>query len=234
MAYEDGVTNTVMPVAPMVGNGGGIGDFGGSWWGILFIIMLFMGFGNGGFMSGQNGGMGMYPWLNQSDRVSDGFANVQTALANGFGQVQMGLSNGFYQAEIAANARQMADMNQNFGFQTAMMQGFSGLQGQVAQVGCDNRLATANLEAVIRQENCADREALNYGVRDIIQSQNAGFQRILDQMNANVLEAKNDKILNLERELAQEKSQGYIQNAMTAQTQYLIDKLTPVATAAGG
>lgn len=232
MAYEEG-TNTVMPVAPM-NNGGGFGDFGGSWWGILFIIMLFMGWGGNGFMGNQNAGMNMYPWMNQSDRVSDGFANVQTALANGFGQVQMGLSNGFAQAEIAANGRQMADMNQAFAAQTAMMQGFSGLQGQLAQCCCENRLASANLESVIRQENCADREALNYGIRDIIQSQNAGFQRILDQMNANVLEAKNDKILSLERELAQEKNQGYIQNAMTAQTQYLIDKLTPAAAVAGG
>lgn len=232
MAYEESGPNTVMPVAPMNG-GGGLGDFGGSWWGILFIIMLFMGWNGNGF-AGNQGGMGMYPWMNQSDRVSDGFANVQTALANGFGQVQMGLSNGFAQAEIAANSRQMADMNQTFAAQTAMMQGFSGLQGQLSQCCCENRLATANLEAVIRQENCADREALNYGVRDIIQSQNQGFQRILDQMNANVLEAKNDKILSLERELAQEKNQGYLQNAMTAQTQYLIDKLTPTTTAAGG
>jgi hypothetical protein len=118
--------------------------------------------------------------------LANGFAGVNQALCNGFAGVQ----NGFAQAEIAANSRQMADMNQNF-----------ALQSQLAQCCCENRLATANLNSTIIAENCADREALNSIGRDIIASQNAGTQRILDQMCNDKIDAKNEKIADLERQL---------------------------------
>lgn len=90
--------------------------------------------------------------------VSNGFANTATQLCNGFGEVQQSLCNGFAgvnqtvnsgfaNAETAANARQMANMNQNFGMQTAMMQGFNNIGTQFAD--CLKKIATkakSNLE----------------------------------------------------------------------------------------
>jgi hypothetical protein len=132
--------------------------------------------------------------------LANGFAGVNQALCNGFAGVQ----NGFAQAEIAANSRQMADMNQNFALQT-----------QLSNCCCENRLATANLNSTIISENCADREALNSIGRDIIASQNAGTQRILDQMCNDKIDAKNEKIADLERQLTMA-NLAASQNAQTA------------------
>lgn len=68
MAISD--ENMVMPVSPM--NGGGFGGFGdgNGWW----LILLFLVFGMGGFGGYGNGGAnGLYPWLNNSNQINDGF-----------------------------------------------------------------------------------------------------------------------------------------------------------------
>lgn len=76
--------------------------------------------------------------------VTSGFGDVQTALCGGFAGVNQNicqtgnsvvnaLNSGFANAETAATARQIADMQQNFANQTAMLQGFNGLQSQLAQ-----------------------------------------------------------------------------------------------------
>ena len=65
--------------------------------------------------------------------MTSGFGDIQTALCGGFAGVNSNLANGFAQAEIAANARQMADMNQNFAMQTGMLTGMNGIQSQLAQ-----------------------------------------------------------------------------------------------------
>ena len=127
-----------------------------------------------------------------------------TALQNSINSVGQAIGNGFAQAEIAANSRQMADMNQNF-----------ALQQQLSQCCCENRLATANLNSTIISENCADREALNSIGRDIIAAQNAGTQRILDQMCNDKIDSKNEKIADLERQLTMA-NLAASQNAQTA------------------
>ena len=66
---------------------------------------------------------------------------------------------------------------------------------------CENRLGIANLTSTILAENCADRAALSDGVRDIITNQTANTQRILDQLCNDKIDAKNEKITDLQREL---------------------------------
>lgn len=76
----------VMPVQPMYGNGGGGGfGFGGDWAWILLLLVLgggwggFGGFGMGGMMGagmlGMDMGFGLYPWLNNSQNINDGFTS---------------------------------------------------------------------------------------------------------------------------------------------------------------
>ena len=79
-----------MPVAPAgtaYGNGGGLFGGDGSIWGLLLVLLLcgngmWGGFGGGlggmmmPWMMGMGGGFGMdylYPWLNNSQHISDGF-----------------------------------------------------------------------------------------------------------------------------------------------------------------
>lgn len=122
--------------------------------------------------------------------VTNGFVDTAAALCNGFAGVNASIANGFAQAEIANNARQIADMQTNF-----------GLQSQLAQCCCDNRLASADLKYTIATENCADRTALSDALRDVLESQNAGVQRILDTMCQDKIDAKNERIADLERQL---------------------------------
>lgn len=241
-------------------DGDGFGGSNGALW--LIIILVLFGGGWGGRWNGnQNGGAGsvggdaLFPWLNQSEQVNNGFrdqminggitgiqqsvtggfADVLQALCAGFGGVNMNIANGFSQAEIAANGRQMTNMQQQFGMQTAMMQGFNGMQAQQADCCCENRLAMANQTATILAEHCSDRAALSDGVRDIITAQNNGTQRILDQLCQDKIDQKNDEIAMLRQQI-QMQNLAASQNAQTAailadnfaQTNALEQYLAPV------
>ena len=231
-------SDMVMPVAPLYGggygNGGGFGNsgfgMGGDW--AWIILLLLLGWGNNGWGGGFGGGMGgfaadgaaLYPWMNQAEITTDGFrdqmlnnnvtsirdsiGNLSTQLCNCCGDIQMALCNGFAGVEQGANARQIANMQTAFGMQTAMNQGFNSLGSQFADCCCENRLGLANLANVVQTENCADRQALNEGVRDIIASQTAGTQRILDQLCADKIDAKNDEIAQLRQELLYSRGQA--------------------------
>lgn len=242
-----------MPVMPAYGYGGGgnngNGFFGGDWaWLILLLLINNGGWGMGGFgmggmmwpmmMGGFGGGFGLdylYPWLNNSQHISDGFRDQQlntqisdarTDINRGFGDVQLGIAginqnlcqtgngitaainNGFSSAEIAANGRQMANMQQAFAAQTATSQGFNSVQSQLAQCCCDQRLASAQLQNVIQSENCADRAALSDALRDVIAANTASTQRILDQLCQDKIDAKNDTIAQLRSELLYSRGQA--------------------------
>jgi len=227
----------VMPVAPAYGGGFGNSGFGGDgWWIILLFILLanngWGGYGMGGFGGAIADGAMLYPWMNQADITTSGFQNqalgnqltgiqasvndVSTQLCNGFATVNATVNNGFANAEVANNARQIANMQTAFNAQTAMTQGFNGLQGQLAQCCCDNRLASADLKYTIATENCADRAAISDGIRDLLTSQNANTQRILDQLCADKIEQKNDTIAQLRSELMYARGQAS-QDVQTAQ-----------------
>lgn len=202
-------------------NGGGNNGFGGQdgWWIVLLIILLAAGngFGNNGGNGGGFGGGMPYVINNDGGSVQRGFD--QAAVMSGINGVQNGVqnlstqlcncccdmrdtvSNGFYSAEIAASNRQMADMNQTFALQTAMLQGFNGVQSQFADCCCENRLANCQTQNIIQNEGNMTRFADLNNTRDIIQSQTSGIQTILDKLCQLELDAKNDKINDLERQL---------------------------------
>lgn len=222
MALTDGNGNElIMPVQPMYGGGNsGYGNgFGGDW--AWIILLLLLGWGNNGWGGGFGGGIGgfaadgamLYPWMNQAEITSDGFRdqmmnnnitgirdginNLSTQLCNCCSDTQMALANGFAGVEAGANARQIANMQQNF-----------AMQSQFADCCCENRLGLADLKYTVATENCADRQALNEGVRDIIASQTAGTQRILDQLCSDKIDAKNDEIAQLRQELLYARGQA--------------------------
>ncbi len=213
---DDNGTNMVMPVAPMYGNnGGGFGNFGGDGWWILILFLLL---GNGGWGNGFGGfgGGELYPWMNQSNQINNGFRDqmindnvtsirdgvygISTQLCNGFAGVNAGVANGFAQAEIANNARQIADMQQNFAAQTATLQGFNGIQSQLAQCCCDNRAGLADLKYTVATENCADRTQAMQNTRDIIDSQTRSTQAILDKLCQLELDGVKGQLASAQRE----------------------------------
>ena len=180
-------TNTYMPVMP-AGYGGGMGDFGGSGWWII-LLFLFMGFGGNnaaGFVNAD---------------VQRGFD--QSAIVNGLNGIQTSIS-----------GNQMADLNRSFDVQTSILQGFNGIQGQLAQCCCDNKTATLQTQAVVQNEGNLTRLA--------IQSQT---QAILDKMCAQEIETLRQTNENLRTQLAM----ANLAASQTAQTQQIISALTPAA-----
>ena len=219
MAFSE-ENGMVMPVSPMYGgNGNGFG-FGGDW--AWIILLLLLGWGNGGWGgNGFDGGAGgLYPWMNQAEITSggfrdqmingnitsirDGISDISTQLCGGFAGVNASIANGFAQSEIAANARQIADMQQNF-----------ALQSQFADCCCENRLGLANLASVVQTENCADRYEAAQNTRDIIDSQTRGTQAILDKLCALELDTVKQDNANLRTQLNMA-SLAASQNAQTA------------------
>lgn len=243
MLSSESGNGMVMPVAPMYGGygNGGFGGFGGDgWWVILFLFAL-MGNGWGGF--GGFGGMGgfaadgamLYPWMNQANLTSEGFQNqlindnitsirdgvhsLSTQLCNTGSDLQMALCNGFAGVEQGANARQIANMQQSFANQTAMLQGFNGIQAQQAECCCENRLGIANLGADIAREACATRTNDTQNTQAILNTINGGIQSIKDQLCQDKIDAKNDEIANLRQSLAMKDlaASQVAQNAFIAQ-----------------
>ena len=235
---ENGNGNMVMPVSPMYGGYGGNGGFGfggdGSWWVILFLFAMMGGWGNG--FGGFGGGNGAVPYINNdvqrgfdqsavmnginglTSAVNTGFGNVQTALCSGFAGVNQGVANGFAQAEIANNARQIADMQQAFAAQTAMSQGFNQLGSQFANCCCENRLAVANLGSNIAREACADRQATSDAMMTIANKIDALGNQLTMQNYQNQLAQKDDIIAQLRSEAQYARGQAS-QDVQTATIQ---------------
>lgn len=237
----------VMPVTPMNTYGGGFGGDWGSWIILFLIFGMFGGgWGNGGYnggygydfpwlLNGQNGiNTNTNAGFNQAATQS-AINGLQNAVTSGFGDVQLGIAgvnqnicqtgagvtaaitNGFSQAEIANNARQIADMQQNFAAQTATMQGFNGLQGQLAQCCCDNRLATCQLSNTVQNEGSATRFADANNTRDIIDSQTRGTQAILDKLCALELDGYKRENDNLRSQL----NMATLRESQTAQNAFI-------------
>lgn len=243
--------------------GGNNGGFGGDWgWVVLLILLIAIGGwgnnggnnnGGGGFFGGgqpivindSNGGSAVQRGFDQAavmngiTGIQSGVQNLSTQLCNCCADMAQTVNSGFANAETAANARQIANMQQAFAAQMTTSQGFNSLQSQLAQCCCDNRLATNDLKYTIATENCADRAALSEGIRDIITNQTASTQRILDQLCADKIDAKNEKIADLERQLtmanlnaSQIAQTATIQRGQTAEVDALYQRLRdcPVPT----
>lgn len=210
MAYEDGGVNMTMPMQP-AGNGG-FGGFGDGWWIILLILCLNNGMW-GGF--GGNGNSGsLYPWMNQSDQINSGFrdqmlqsniSQIISSISGGLADVQNALCSGFAGVTAAVVASQNAITQQLNTNAMAELERSFQLQSQLSQCCCDQRAGIADLKYTIAQEACADRAAVS-----------DAMQRILDTMCQDKIDAKNERIADLERQVTMA-NLAASQNAQTAE-----------------
>lgn len=224
----------------------------------------FGGFGNmGGFAA--DGAM-LYPWMNQAEvttngfqnlstqnqitavqsdlgdiqtQLCGGFADVQQSLCNGFAGVNATVSNGFANAEVSANARQIANMQQAFNSQTAITGAITDLASQQANCCCENRLATCQTQNIIQNEGNATRFADANNTRDILTALNAGIQSVKDQLCQDKIDAKNDEISALRQQIAmkdlaasQVAQNAFIQQGFSNEVDALYNRLNscPVPT----
>lgn len=190
------------------GNAGNYGmdcgfGFGGAWW---ILILLAMGWGGMGGYGGMNM---MWPWMlmanggfggnNSTDAyvqrgfdqaaVTGAINNVNTAvnalspqLCNGFAGVTAAVSNGFANAETAANARQIANMQQGFNTQTAIDGRLDTLAMGQQQGICENRAAIADVKYTLANEGCQTRFAAANNTRDIIDAIGTKVQGLHDKL----------------------------------------------------
>ena len=222
-------------------NNGGFGNGDGAWLIILFLIFA-MGFGrNGnGFFGGNGGGSGMTPlYINNSDTngygggnscqrgfdqlaVTSGITNLGNAITTGFNNQAVSQCNQTTELLGAINNDRFdtvsAITNAAYGLNNTMMANEMARQ----QCCCDAKLSIADLKSTIISENCADRQALNEGVRDILANQTASVQRILDQLCNDKIDAKNEKIADLERQL----TMSDFRESQTAQNAYIAQNFT--------
>ena len=235
----------VMPVSPMYGNGGGFGGGFGNDWGWIILLLLFAGGGWGGFGGGNlaaDGAM-LYPWMNQSNQISDGFATqalgssvngIQNAITSGFGDMQTALCGGFAGVNASVNGAQngitsqlynntIADLERSFASQTAMTQGMSNIQSHLAQCCCDNRLATCQTQNLVASEGAETRLAIQNQTQQIIDKM---CQQEIDNLKAANIALQNQvNMQNLAASQAQQTAALIADN--TAQTQYIVNRVAP-------
>lgn len=175
---------------------------------------------------------GMYPWLNNSNQINDGFRDqmlnssingIQSGVISGFGDVQTALCGGFAGVNASITNAQMASLERSFAAQTANTQAISGISSQLAQCCCDNRLATCQTQNIVQSEGAATRLA--------IQNQT---QAILDKMCQQEIDAykrENDNLraqINMQALAASQATQTAALIAdNTAQTQYIVNRVAP-------
>ncbi len=213
---------------------GGFGGFGGGL-GMTDGGLLGYAIGNNATKGDVSDGFNSLHLSNQLESNRDAINNLSTQLcgccgdisnqiSNSTANVTSAITNGFYNSEISANNRQMADMQQNYTNQLSTLQSFNGLERQLCECCADNRLATCQTQNIVQNEGNQTRFADANNTRDIIDSQTRGTQAILDKLcqleldNVKLqVDAKNDKIADLQRELTMKD----LQASQTAQNAFI-------------
>ena len=198
-------------------NNDGLG-LGGNGAFLILIIVLFAamcgGFGN---RVGGNGGGGgaadLIPYMIASNMtpastsvtvgndVQRGF-DQQAIMAN-LGNITSAVSSGFANAEISRCNQQTnileALHNDQLGLytilnnnQNATTQGMNNLAMTLQKCCCDQQAGIESLRGTVISENCADRQVLNEGVRDIITNQTANATAITNSINNGIQSIKNE------------------------------------------
>ena len=217
MALTDEGTGTTMLVQPsgFGGNGGfGLGD-GNGWW-ILLLFILMGGWGNG-FGGGFAGGADFYPWMNQSNQISNGFQNQM--LNDSINGITSGIAG--ITAQLSNN--QMADLERSFAVQSALQ-----------NCCCENRASVADLKYTVATEACADRSAVTDALQAVIASNTANTQKILDKMCEQEIDALKGQIVSLQNQVniqnlaaSQTAQTAQLIADNTAQTQYIVNRVAP-------
>ena len=227
----------------------GFGGGQGWWFLILFFAMMNGGWGNGGFGNNANGAVPYMMTESTQAAVQSGFN--QQGILNGINNLNSTVANGFADAAVArCNAQtttlqalsnnqmglyQTLNNNQLGLYQTlnanqnantaAMNQLAMGLQNCC----CDNKQGIESLRYTVATENCADRQAISDGLRDVIanntantnalaQAINSGIQAIKDDLCQDRLDAANRQIQQLQTQL----NMANLAASQTAQTARLI------------
>lgn len=182
-------------------NNNGFGFNGdGAWIFFLFILMLAGGWNNNGF-----GGNGQPAVIADVQRGFD-----QSALMSGLNGLTTAVNTGFSNAEVSrcnAQANILQTLNNN---QSNLSTQLNTIAMNQQNCCCENRAGLADLKYTVATEACADRSAITDALRDVIASNTANTQAILDklcQQEIDALKAQNQQL----------QMQGYLANLAASQ-----------------
>ena len=193
-------------------NGNGLMNGDGIWAIILFALIFGRnGYGGFGGFGGGGGGVG------ENYILATDFATIERKLDS--------ISNGICDATFALNNN--------------LTQGFAGLNTALVTQGYETRNAITDVGYALKDCCCQTQRAIdgvNYNIatqfgglnatlcglsRDIIDNQNANYRALHDEIVANKIEAKNDKIAELTLML----NKADLRASQEAQNAYLISQL---------
>ena len=226
MRGESGLTaSDVALLSGRNGNNDGFGD-NGSWWVIIFLIFAFMGWGrNGNGFGGGNGSGATDNYVLASD-----FATIQRQLSDGFGDltaqsryIQNGLCDGFY-AMNTSLLNGFAGVNNSImtnGYETR--NAINNVSSQLASCCCDIREGIQGVNYNLATNTCALQNTMNMNTRDIVDTVNANYRALHDEIVANRIEDKNAQIQAQQNEI----NALRLSASQERQNNYLIEKLDP-------
>lgn len=204
------------------GNNGGWGFGGNNSWGELIGLIVVAGlFGFGNFGAGRGGYGG---GIAENYALSTDFATIERKLDG----VNNGLCDGFY-------AMNTGMLNGFAGVQNALCQGFNGINQGIADTRYAIKDCCCQTSRAIDGVNY--NLATNFGAlnntlcglgRDIIDNQNANYRALHDEIVANKIEAKNERIAELTMQL----NRADLRASQEAQNAYLLSELKPCPKAA--
>lgn len=252
MALENGGMSPADVAAVMNtnGNGWGFGNDSGAWW--IVILFLFAMMGNGNWGNGGYGNGGGAPYVvadvqrgfDQSATIN-AISNLSTQVGNGFADAAVARCAGDANITAAVTNAQFGVTQAIGGAKDTIANGMNQLAMSLQNCCCENRAGLADLKYTVATENCADRQALNDGLRDlmaqnvqntnaIVQSQNSGFQSVLDklcQLELDNVKRENDQLrtqLNMANLAASQTAQtAQILQGQNAQAQYITNTCCP-------
>lgn len=199
LTTENGMTPA--DIAAVTGNNDSGWGGDGSFWIIVLFLFAFMGGWNG---YGNGGGGEIQRGFDQSAVIS-GLSGINTAICNGFANAEASRS--------AAQIGLLSAMNANQNATTAAM---NGIGMSLQNCCCENRAGLADLKFTVATEACADRNAISEALRDVIASNTANTQTILDKLCQQEIDALKTQNANLQTQLNLA-NLGASQNAQTAQ-----------------
>lgn len=187
--------------------------FGGDWSWLIGLLVVAGIFGNGfgGFGGGNRGGVG------ENYVLATDFATIERKLDT--------INSGICDATFALNN---TVTNGFFGVQNSLTQGFGGLNSVIADCCCKTQRAIDGVNFNMQANTSAIQQTLCNNTRDIIENQNANYRAIHEELVSNKLEAKNERIAELQAQV------GALQlrASQEAQNAYLLSELKPCPSAA--
>ena len=244
MSLIENGNGMIMPVGPMYGNGAGGSGWNDSFFWIIVLIALLGGGWNNNFGGGTQGdlqrGFDQQAVMSGVSGVQAGLNGISQSQCNGFADVIAGMTQGFANAENAANARQMANMQQGWNAQTAIDQRLDTLAMNQQACCCENRQAIADVKYTIANESAATRSNTDAKVQSVMdklcqlemdgikqnyENRIAGMQQNYESQ----IRALTDRLNALDRAASQNAQTSTILADNAAQTNAIEQYLAPTA-----